>query len=192
MVSRPHLWVLAGGNGAGKSTFFETRLKQHGIAFVNADLIQRAMFKGLGPEASYSAAKLAGKMRDKLLEERRSFCFESVFSHGSKIDFIAKAKSLGYKITLVYIHLSDDNLNLARVAGRVSTGGHHVPDDKVLSRIPRVLQLMQTALQIVDSAYLLDNSSADNPFQVVARVNAGKVEPKVEPLPAWAQTMLQT
>ena len=49
--------------------------------------------------------------------------FETVFSHPSKIDFLAQAKSLGYEVVLVYIHLTNDELNQARVAQRVSEGG---------------------------------------------------------------------
>ncbi|MBP6075971.1 MAG: hypothetical protein KA520_06425 [Nitrosomonas sp.] len=56
---------------------------------------------------SYDAAILAGQLRLQLLREGCSFCFETVFSHLSKIDFIAQTKTLGYKIVLVFIHLSD-------------------------------------------------------------------------------------
>ena len=66
---------------------------------------------------------------------RISFCFETVFSHESKIDFLARAKANGYKIILVYIHLFDANLNEARVKQRTSEGGHSVPIEKIHSRI---------------------------------------------------------
>ncbi len=84
---------------------------------------------------SYKAAKLAAKLRTQLLQDGVSFCFETVFSHPSKIDFLAEAKALGYDIILIYIHLQNAELNLARVAQRVMQGGHSVPADKIINRL---------------------------------------------------------
>jgi predicted ABC-type ATPase len=53
-----------------------------------------------------------------------SFCFETVYSHPSKIDVTALAKALAYPVIMVLIHLESPGLNQARIAGRVSEGGH--------------------------------------------------------------------
>lgn len=79
-----------------------------------------------------------------------AFCFETVFSHSSKIDFVAQAKALGYKIILVLIHLDNVSLNQARIYQRVSEGGHSVPDEKVRSRVPRLLKLIKQTLPLCD------------------------------------------
>ena len=117
-------------------------------------------------------------------------CFETVFSHESKIDFLAQAKANGYKIILVYIHLFDSSLNEARVRQRVSEGGHNVPAEKIHSRIPRTMKQIKTALSIVDEARILDNSSKDDPFQQIIVMKSGNYEAIVDPIPEWARDLL--
>ena len=188
--NKKQLWLLAGGNGAGKSTFYRTRLEPLGMAFINADVLAQQLFPDEAEERSYEAAKIAETMRLDLLNEGRSFCFETVFSHPSKIDFVAKAKTLGYEIVLVYIHLETASLNQARVSQRVSEGGHHVPDEKVISRIPRVIQNIKQALPLFNVSYVLDNSRLDNPFQQVAVIKQGWIEFAKEPFPTWTTELL--
>jgi predicted ABC-type ATPase len=190
MATSRQLWVLAGGNGAGKTTFYNLYLAKYGIKFVNADLIA----KDIDPEnpegLSYHAATLAAKIREDLISQGVSFCSETVFSHESKIDFIAQAKANGYKIILVYIHLFDSSLNEARVKQRVSEGGHDVPTEKIHARIPRTMKHIKTALSIVDEARILDNSSKEDPFRQIIVMKAGNYEANVDPLPEWARDLL--
>ena len=81
---KKQLWILVGGNGSGKSTFYHQRLEPLGLPFVNADIIARQLYPD-NPEArSYDAAKIAEQQRFQLLSQGRSFCFETVFSHPSR------------------------------------------------------------------------------------------------------------
>ncbi len=116
MSSKKQLWLLAGGNGSGKSSFYRTQLEPLGIPFVNADNLARQLYPDNPELHSYQAAKIAEQMHTQLIQNGRSFCFETVFSHPSKIDFIAQAKTLGYEVVLVFIHLESVALNTARVA----------------------------------------------------------------------------
>jgi len=175
LSSHKQLWLLVGGNGAGKTTFYQTRLKPLGLPFVNADIIAKELFPENAESRSYEAAKIAEGMRNQLLLEGQSFCFETVFSHPSKIDFVAKAKALGYEVILVFLHLDTSDLNNARVSHRVALGGHTVPPSKVEARIPRVLRYVKTAITLCDQVYILDNSRADDPFRRVASVSNGDV-----------------
>lgn len=129
-------------------------------------------------------------MRKQLLQEGRSFCFETVFSHPSKIDFIAQAKTIGYELVLVFVHLDNTSLNQARASQHVSEGGHYVPEDKVTGRIPRVLKNIKQALPLCDQCYLLDNSRLDNPFQQIAVIRNGQITLKAPSLPEWTQNLL--
>lgn len=191
MTSPKQLWVLAGGNGAGKSTFYKTSLlSQRGVQFVNADMIAQNINPEHPEQVSYEAAHLVGRLRDEFLVKGISFCFETVFSHPSKIDFIAKAKAHGYSVILVYIHLSTLDLNEARVSRRVAEGGHNVPPDKIRSRLPRTMKNVAVAMQLVDEARLLDNSYRDNPYQQVVLIRKGRRVQVVDPLPHWAASML--
>ena len=184
------LWLLAGGNGAGKSTFYRTRLAPLGIPFVNADLVARELFPESPELHSYEAMQIVEEIRDNLLIDGRSFCFETVFSHPSKVDFVGKAKALDYVVILVMIHLEATSLNKARVAQRVEEGGHDVPDEKIESRIPRLLRLVKTVIPLCDYVYLLDNSLADNPFIQVLTIRNGQVEKILDPLPDWARQLV--
>ncbi len=190
MSGEKQLWVLAGGNGAGKSTFYHQYLSKYGIKFVNADLIAMAMDTDQPERLSYEAATLATEMRETMIAQGESFCFETVFSHESKIDFIAVAKAHGYTVILVYIHLTDPSLNEARVYQRTLEGGHDVPAEKIHSRIPRTMKNIKMALPLVNEAWLLDNSSGQNRFQQIAILKSGYCEKKVNPLPAWVIDLL--
>ena len=190
MTERKQLWILAGGNGAGKSTFYRTQLAPLGMPFINADILAKEIYPQAPEQHSYDAAILATEMRFQLLHEGRSFCFETVFSHPSKIDFVAQAKVLGYEIILVFIHLETASLNQARVAQRISEGGHRVPDEKVVSRIPRLLQNIKKTLPLCDQVYILDNSRLDSPFQKVVVIRHGKKIQLKMPLPDWAKELL--
>ncbi len=191
MKFNKQLWILAGGNGSGKSTFYRTRLEALGLPFINADILAKQLYPHQPEQHSYEAARIAETMRSELLQEGRSFCFETVFSHPSKIDFVAQAKSMGYEIILVFVHLDNISLNQARVSQRVSEGGHHVPEEKVSSRIPKVLQNIQQTLPLCNQCYLLDNSRLDNPFQQIAVIHNGQLRPMVASLPQWAESLLR-
>jgi len=189
-MSTKQLWLLAGGNGSGKTTFYRTQLEPLGIPFINADNIAKKLYPE-SPEAhSYEAAAIAEELRYDLLHQGQTFCFETVFSHPSKIDFIAKAKALGYEVILVFIHLSCSELNKARITQRVLEGGHFVPDDKVVSRIPRTINNIKTAITLSDQAHLLDNSSVDKPFQRVATIKDNVLVSDASSLTDWAQELL--
>ena len=190
MSQRKQLWILAGGNGVGKSTFYRTQLAPLGLPFINADLLAKTLYPEAPEAHSYEAARLAAELSGRLLQDGHSFCFETVFSHPSKIDFIAQAKTLGYEIVLIFIHLDSIALNHARVAQRVSEGGHTVRHDKVSSRIPRLLGHVRNALPLCDHVRILDNSRADDPFRQVAVIRAGRIDSQTDPLPAWAECLL--
>ena len=181
------LWMLVGGNGAGKTSFYELALKPLGMPFINADIIAREVYPDDPESNSYNASRLAETMRLEQLDLGKSFCFETVFSHPSKIDFIARAKALGYQIILVVVHVTSSNLNKARIAQRVKEGGHSVPDDKVDERIPRTLENIARAIPLCDEVWVLDNSSISQPFLPVLTIKQGQRKIHVQPLPEWAE-----
>lgn len=190
MLGDKQLWVLSGGNGAGKSTFYNTQLKPFGLPFINADVIAKELYPEAPEAHSYDAAKIAAHMRYKLLAKAESFCFETVFSHPSKIDFVAQAKANGYEVVLVFIHLDNLDLNLARIAQRVEEGGHAVPTEKVESRIPRTLKHIKTAIPLCDKVYVLDNQSYEKPFDKIATLYHSDLILHSDKIPKWAKSLL--
>lgn len=186
------LWILAGGNGAGKSRFYDTYLKDKDLSFVNADRLAKEISEEQSAEVAKTAQQLAMDACLQKILNGETFCFETVFSHESKLELIKKAKANGYQVVLVFIHLDNPDRNIARVFQRVENGGHDVPHDKVKSRIPRAIENLKKAIPVVDRVALVDNSSTQDPLKTVARIKDAKVIDKVTPLPKWAEDILNS
>jgi predicted ABC-type ATPase len=167
--------VLAGSNGAGKSTFYAEFLQSFGISFVNADNMARFLNPGMPQSSGYEAARLAEVLRRDMVARGESFCMETVFSDpkGDKVEFLRQAQLQGYGIVLVFIRLATVDLSRARVMQRVAAGGHDVPDEKLEQRFERTRRNAAAALDFVDVGIVLDNSSVDAPFQLMEIWNKG-------------------
>lgn len=187
---QPELWLLAGGNGAGKSTFYDRFLKPKNIPLINADNIARTLWPAEPEAHSYEAALIAEKERFRLVEEGQTFCFETVYSHPSKLDFIATAKAAGFRIHIFYFHLGDTGLHNARVASRVQAGGHNVPESKVNSRVPRTFANIRDSVGLADELHLVDNSSTAKPYVRIASWKDGTWEIFVKEVPEWAARIM--
>lgn len=102
---------------------------------------------------------LADYLRKKLLKEEKKFSFETVFSHPGKVDIIKEAKSLGYKVYLYFVSTEHPKINVYRVkVVRVKKKGHDVPEEKIISRYYRSMDLLHEAAQSCYQAYFFDNS----------------------------------
>ena len=180
--------IVAGPNGAGRSTFVETFLKPTGILVVNPDEVA----KGLSPDSpealAYEAARVADAWRRDLAARGVSFCMETVFSdpQGAEVDFLKECRSNGYSVVMVFIGLESADLSRGRIMERVEAGGHDVPDEKIVTRFPRTFANLRQALAFVDQAFLFDNSSADQPYGFVAEFRNGRRRRRKGYRPAWA------
>lgn len=182
-MTSPRLWLLVGGNGAGKSTFYRTS-PLSGLPFVNADNIAHQLNPDAPDLVIAKAAQEAEAMRQRYLELRESFCAETVFSHPSKLDFLRRAKRDGFETHLIYIHLATADLHAARVMQRVTQGGHDVPTAKIAPRVLRLRENVKQAAAICNSASFYDNSGER--FRLILTVRNGRVLANQNPLPSWA------
>jgi predicted ABC-type ATPase len=124
-----------------------------------------------------------------LIAEQASFGFETVMSHPSKIEFLAKARKHGYKVYLYFVCTGDPVINVERVKQRVREGGHDVPTDKITTRYWRSLELLSEAVQGTDRAYLFDSSGSG--LRLVASVTGGKhIELTEDSVPKWVDNFL--
>jgi len=135
----PDLYIIAGCNGAGKTTASFTILPDmlQCNEFVNADEIARGLspFK---PEAvSFQAGRIMLKKIDQLIQEDVSFAFETTLSTLSYLKTIEMAKKKGYKVRLFFFWLNDSTLAIKRVKKRIKEGGHSIPEDIIERRYNR-------------------------------------------------------
>lgn len=137
---------------------------------------------------AYFASVAADFLRQKLLERRVSFSFETVMSSPDKVALLEKAQRFGYRTYLYFIATEDPSINVARVKARVNLGGHNVPEDKIVSRYARSLDLLLEAVKHTNRAYLFDNSRQGAAHLWVAEITAAReLELKCDPMPLWFQ-----
>jgi predicted ABC-type ATPase len=137
----PTIYLIAGCNGAGKTTFAKEFLPTEVkcLRFLNADELARGL-SPLKPSAgAVRAARLLLTQVDECLRRRETFALESTLSGKTYIRLFVRARELGYEIELHYLWLSSPTQAVARVRQRVKQGGHHVPAADIRRRFKRSL-----------------------------------------------------
>ncbi len=188
-MSTPLLCVVAGPNGSGKTTFVHKVLRPatH-LPLVNADQIAADLWPGDEEAHAYDAARAAAAVRAQAITDQRSFITETVFSHPSKVALVDQATRAGYHVEL-HVMLIPEDVTVARVAYRVSAGGHTVPPDKIRERYRRLWDLIVDARAIAHRATFYDNSRS-KPFRQVAVYERG--HPVGTPTwPTWTPEVLR-
>jgi predicted ABC-type ATPase len=178
LTGDPTLYLFAGSNGAGKTTFARAYLRQLDPIprFLNADELAR----GLSPLNPEKLAVRAGKLLlheiQGCLESRNSFGLESTLSGKSHIGILQRAKTLGYLIELHYLWIPSPELAIRRIRQRVKKGGHPIPDADVRRRFSRSLQnLTHLYAPLAHSWQLWDNQNKP-PSLLLSSENASLVK----------------
>ena len=196
MVSnhKPVLIVIAGPNGSGKTTVTEQILRHEWMEdaiYLNPDIVAQEKF------GDWNSAEAVGKsvayceqLREQCLRERKSLIFETVLSRKDKVDYIRRAKELGFFVRLFFVCTESPTINAMRIAKRVMQGGHDVPITKIISRYKLSVANCIEAAKIVDRCYLYDNSIENNDARPLFRTVGGKVfkEYSVD-MPDWANVV---
>ena len=184
---RPIVVAIAGSNGAGKTTFFESHLKSSGLRFLNAD----AMARELEVDA-YEAARMITALRSELVNQRESFIFETVFSDpvGDKLSFLKHSVQAGYAVVLCFVGIADADTSEQRVNMRVSQGRHDVPADKLVERFPRTLANLASAIRELPYVLVFDNDDLNAPFRHVATCANGQPVQLNAPVSSWLKRLL--
>ena len=155
------LYIIAGCNGAGKTTASFTILPEvlDCKEFINADEIA----KGLSPFQPESVAMQAGRIMlarmDELLQKGETFAFETTLATKSYKQKIEWAQANGYEVTLLFFWLDSPNMAKKRVAQRVAEGGHNIPLETIERRYHNgITNLFAIYIDMVDICYIFDNS----------------------------------
>ena len=180
---RPFVLAVLGPNGSGKSSiehelgigdralmervrggraFLDEESHKLGILTVNPDAIAASYmeaYPGMSIDEVNRKAQINAELRRReLAESGVDFAFETVGSHPSKVEFLQELKDAGYFIAVLAVSTEDPQINIRRVAYRVSQGGHDVPPEKVASRYARTSELMIEYYKVSDLFVAYDNS----------------------------------
>ena len=165
----PNLYIIAGCNGAGKTTASYSVLPDmlQCKEFVNADEIA----KGLSPFQPDKVAIEAGRIMlnriKDLLHQNVDFAFETTLATKTFTHLIQDAQTKGYFVTLVYFWLNSPELAIERVKSRVISGGHDIPENTIRRRYAAGMKnLPQLYIPICDYWMIIDNS--EHPSEIIA------------------------
>lgn len=156
-IKLPEVMVFAGPNGSGKSTI-TSMAKTVGV-YINADDIKRTTLC-----SDLEAAIKAEELREKMLDEKKDFTFETVLSTERNLLLLRKAKEQGYFLRGIYVLTANVDINVARVNAREALGGHGVPEDKVRLRYSRALGLIPQLVEVCDILHIYDNTN--EPYRI--------------------------
>ena len=170
----PNLYIMAGPNGSGKTTFVRKFLPYYAncLNFVNADLIA----SGLSPFSPEIAAIKAGKIMLEQIngygKKGSDFAFETTLSGKAYIKLLNDLKKKGYKIHLYFLWVRDVKLAIERVAERVRMGGHDVPLNVIRRRFSRGLSNLFNVYRLLLDSWIMFDNSTDEP-RIIAHEKDG-------------------
>jgi predicted ABC-type ATPase len=156
-----NLYIIAGCNGAGKTTASYTILPEiiDCKEFVNADEIAKGLSPFQPEKVAFESGRIMINRINELLNEQETFAFETTLATRSYRNKILKAKMQDYDITLLFFWLNNVDLAKERVKIRVKEGGHNIPE-KIIERryYNGIYNLFDIYLPIIDGALIFDNS----------------------------------
>lgn len=163
----PNLYIIAGCNGAGKTTASFTILPEmlNCDEFINADEIAR----GLSPLNPNKAAIESGRIMlqkiERSINNQQDFAFETTLATKSYKNTVLKAKENGFQVSLVFFWLETPELAIERVKTRVLEGGHNIPKPVIRRRYKAgIRNLFNLYIPICDYWMIFDNSKLHSEF----------------------------
>ncbi len=203
-MARPVLYVLAGVNGAGKSSIGGHLLEQAGLTWFDPDAFARELkaATGCGQTDANAAAWQEGLRRlDDALAHGRTHAFETTLG-GQTIPARIMAATATHDVLMWFCGLAAPELHIARVHARAAAGGHDIPEAKIRERYPLALQHLIALMPYLAHLQVYDNSVEAAPGEtipdplLVAEMDAGKLiwPMELESLrttPDWAKPLLE-
>ena len=164
VLVNPTLYIIAGCNGAGKTTASFSLLPSilNCKVFINADEIARELAPGEVEKVAFEAGRQMIEQINARIRERETFAFETTLAARSYRETILFAQALGYQVTLLFFWLESVDMAIDRVARRVKEGGHHIETEVIRRRYTRGLKnLFEIYLPLVSEAMIFDSTRID-------------------------------
>lgn len=173
-MKEKNLYIIAGCNGAGKTTASFTILPEiiNCKEFVNADEIAKGLSPFQPERVAFESGRIMLNRIDELLKENESFAFETTLSTRSYKNKINTARKKGYTITLLFFWLQNVELAKERVKIRVLEGGHNIEPEIIERRyLNGIKNLFEIFLPIVDGLLIFDNSEGKHELLAIKTVD---------------------
>jgi len=197
------LFVLAGVNGAGKSSLGGAALQASGAEFFNPDIAAarlREQQPGLSAEQANGLAWTLGRRGvERALAEGLTFAFETTLGGASMTRLLLDGARAGAEVNVWYAGLATPELHLRRIAARVRAGGHDIPEAKVRERFDasrsNLVKLMPrlASLRVYDNSFEADPRAGRRPQPLLLlQMQQGRVvaHAPLRSVPAWAKPLL--
>lgn len=159
--------AFLGTNGCGKTILANKLANSLKIPYVNIDQIGKKYFSEINDynEKMVLSGNLADRESNEMLEKQQSFITELALSNPKDLEFLNKVKISGAKLVTIFVLTRDVEINISRVAKRVTEGGHCVPEYKIRERYPKCFADMALAIGISNLCFVYDNSCA---YKIIA------------------------
>jgi predicted ABC-type ATPase len=164
--------VLAGTNGAGKSSIGGATLRAHGAAYFNPDEAA-ARIRQAQPHLSITQANSAAwhegkRLLQRAVAERLDYNFETTLGGRSFARLLREAAEAGFEVRVWYVGLASPEHHLARVQARVAKGGHDIPETDIRRRFDQSRLQLIALLPWLRELKVFDNSADADPHQGTA------------------------
>jgi predicted ABC-type ATPase len=202
-VRAPRLYVLAGVNGAGKSSIGGAMIRASGADYFNPDEAARKLIAanpGLDQVKANAAAWHEGRrLLERAIAERKDFAFETTLGGSTMPGLLADAAAQGFEVRVWYVGLASPDLHMERVRNRVQAGGHDIPESSIRRRWRHsrlnLVQLLPhlTELRVFDNSADADPKAGHAPRPVVVlHLDHGDIvgPPDLSSTPDWAKPIV--
>ena len=203
LAAAPRIYLLAGVNGAGKSSIGGAAIRALGSEYFNPDEAARQLMaanpKLTQSEANGAAWQHGRRLLERAIAERLEFAFETTLGANTIPRLLAQAAAQGIEIHLWYVGLSSPELHLARVRARVRKGGHDIAEADIRRRYEHSRLNLIHMLPQLTRLRAYDNSAEANPSigkgptpRLVLHMEHGKIAGPADlsKTPEWAQPIV--
>jgi predicted ABC-type ATPase len=199
----PRVYVLAGANGAGKSSIAGAMLLRQRVEYVNPDEAARRILAanpGITQTQANSAAWHEGtRLLERAIAEGLDFAFETTLGGRTITDLLGRAAARGIEVRIWYVGLNGPELHIARVRARVAKGGHDIPEPRIRERYDASRLNLIRLLPSLSELWVYDNSKEADPDAGVApepmlvlHIRRGAIvgAPDLRLTPEWAKAIV--
>lgn len=182
------MYVFAGNNGSGKSTFRNLIAEKQGIQTnVDPDSIAKKYTENKEIRAGREAIRLI----DELIIGKKDFSMETTMSGQLPLRQMHSAKENGFKVIIYYMGVEKIAINLNRIRQRVEQGGHNIPEEDVLRRESRSLNNLMKMVFVADEIHLIDNTYMQANIVASIRRSDYKIHLSKNEMPGWICRVLR-